>query len=101
MLWGQLGHPGATPTHFSPHEIRPFPKAPPGKHKVGGRQKRQALIITDTPEKDRIQGEIRSRQEKKGKNVTTSVALDDNKYKKQGTKGKKMQASKCEQWTTG
>ena len=60
-----------TPTvasdHVSPHDVRPFPKAPPRKNRAVGRKKGQTLILTDTPVKDRIQGEIRSRRENKGK----------------------------------
>ena len=59
----------ATLQHVSPHEVRPFPKAQPRKNNLG-RKKGQTLILTDTPVKKRIQGEILSRvsrQPNKGK----------------------------------
>ena len=51
--------PTVAPDHVSPHDVRPFPKAPPRKNRAVGRKKGQTIILTDTPVKDCIQGEIR------------------------------------------
>ena len=52
-------------SHLSPEEVRPFPKAAPRQNKRGGRKRGQTLILTDTPVKNRLQEEIRTRQAKK------------------------------------
>jgi len=50
-----------SPNHLSklvsPEDIRPFPKALPRKDSRKGRPKGKSLILTDTPEKDRIEKE--------------------------------------------
>jgi len=54
--------------HVSPELIRPFPKA--GARKMDGKRqvrKRKSTILTDTPEKEKIQNEHNIRQEKKNK----------------------------------
>ncbi|XP_030767040.1 uncharacterized protein LOC115890832 [Sitophilus oryzae] len=48
----------------SPEEVRPYPKALPRKKK-GGRKLGRTRILTDTPEKQAIEAEFNSREEKK------------------------------------
>src|SRR6185436_2211564 len=54
----------STSAHFSPQDIRPFPKAVPRKT-MGGRKKAETLILTDTQVKNRIQQTIRDRKTSK------------------------------------
>ncbi|KAH3704689.1 hypothetical protein DPMN_079751 [Dreissena polymorpha] len=44
--------------YFSPEHVRPHPKAPPRKGKIGPR-KRKTAILTDTPEKNAIEDALR------------------------------------------
>lgn len=50
----------------SPQDVRPFPKAEQRKGKSGGRKKRYSAILTDTPEKQKIEEEKRIATKKKG-----------------------------------
>ena len=63
--------------HFSPEDVRPFPKAPPRKIKPGGRKKGCTLILTDTPVKNQIQDQRISRQTNNKKRYGTSASMDD------------------------
>ncbi|KAL4239602.1 hypothetical protein ACF0H5_000411 [Mactra antiquata] len=55
--------------NFSPEHIRPHPKAPPRKDKVGPRKRKNA-ILTDTPEKEAIEEALRKREQKKNKSTS-------------------------------
>jgi hypothetical protein len=52
--------------HFSPMEVRPFPKAAARKavSTKGARRKGETLILTDTPVKERLQNAIKDRIQK-------------------------------------
>ena len=52
------------PSHFSPEDVRPFPKAAARKRE-SGRKKRKTLILTATPVKKRLQKVEEERQSKK------------------------------------
>jgi len=53
---------------ISPDQIRPFPKAGARQTKYGnGQKKRKSTILTDTPEKDKIEDEHNAREDKKNK----------------------------------
>jgi len=52
-----------------PEHIRPHPKAPPRKGKVGPR-KRKTAILTDTPEREAIEKALRKREQKKNKSTS-------------------------------
>lgn len=61
------------PKTFSPEHVRPFPKAPPRQQTNKGRKKRESAILTDTPEKNALEEEVKkstnkSRKGKKSKN---------------------------------
>lgn len=68
----------------SPQDVRPFPKAEPRKGKTGGRKKRYSAILTDTPEKQKIEEEKRLATEKKGnaKKRLYSKSQENKKSKK-------------------
>lgn len=48
--------------HFSPEQVRPFPKAGPRKQTRGGRKKGKTSILTDTPVKQQIELDFQQRQ---------------------------------------
>ena len=50
---------------FSPEEVMPHPKAPPGKQNLRGRKRRHTAILTDSPERDAIYEEEKKREERK------------------------------------
>jgi len=54
---------------FSPKDILPFPKAPPRSSNLAirGRKRAKSRILTETPEKAKIEEEFRQREEKKSK----------------------------------
>lgn len=54
-------------TAMSPEEVRPFPKSQPRKTSRRGRKKGKTCVLTDTPEKNRIEEEHKLRMEKKAK----------------------------------
>lgn len=69
--------------HFTPEEIRPFPKAPPRiAQSARGRKRGSSRILTDTPEKNKIENVIaktkKRRPMKKYRNATCvkKIALD-------------------------
>jgi len=74
-------------SHISPEEIRPYPKAAPRKPTSRGRKKVQSMVLTDTPNKERLQTEIMQRKQKSGKTgksklperkkIQTAKAVDD------------------------
>lgn len=47
------------PKTFSPEHVRPFPKAPPRQQTNKGRKKRESAILTDTPEKNALEEEVK------------------------------------------
>ncbi|KAG5867000.1 hypothetical protein JTB14_018163 [Gonioctena quinquepunctata] len=54
-------HHNSTPTRaiLSPQDIKPFLKAAPRKSSNRGREKGRTIILTDTPEKEAIEGAAR------------------------------------------
>lgn len=48
--------------HFSPEQVRPFPKAGPRKQTRRGRKKGKTSILTDTPVKQQIELDFQQRQ---------------------------------------
>ncbi|KAH3736339.1 hypothetical protein DPMN_042902 [Dreissena polymorpha] len=73
--------------NLSPEHVRPHPKAPPRKGKIGPR-KRKTAILTDTPEKNAIEDALRRREQRKNKptskrpDTTKSVTKAKQKKKK-------------------
>ena len=61
----------ATATEFSPRKVRPLPKAPPRTKTPTGKRKRHSAVLTDTPEKKRLEEE---RDRKQPKNKSQSKA---------------------------
>lgn len=49
----------------APEDVRPYPKTTVQSKKTGGRKKRKSAILTETPEKNRIEEETLKRLEKK------------------------------------
>lgn len=49
----------------TPEDIRPYPKAVRIKKRNNGRKKRYSAILTETPEKDRIESEQNERENKR------------------------------------
>lgn len=45
--------------HFSPDQVKPFPKAPARKGGRGGRKPGRCRILTDTPEKQEVEEMVR------------------------------------------
>ena len=58
----------STPEHFSPDDVRPYPKA--GATKKTSREKCKMLILTDTPVKQHLIEDIRQMSMKKHLNLT-------------------------------
>lgn len=53
----------------TPEEVRPYPKAELREKSRKGRKKGKCCILTDTPEKDRIESEVLERRSKKSKKI--------------------------------
>lgn len=53
----------------TPEQIRPYPKAEPRKNTSKGRKKGRCCILTDTPEKNRIETELLERKAKQEKTL--------------------------------
>ena len=51
---------------LTPEEVWPFPKAE-SRSKIGGRKKGKSTVVTETPEKNRVEQEMLKRLEKKSK----------------------------------
>lgn len=68
---------------FSPHLVKPLPKAGPRKNQLKGRKRRHTAILTDTPEKEALEKENNLRKErehkKKKKIVKKNVFSTKNK----------------------
>ena len=64
--------------HITPAELRPHPKAPERKERVGGPKKRKSAILTNTPVKIQLERELQARADaKKGsrkKHLTSKTA---------------------------
>ena len=56
-----------TVLHFTPHTVRPFPKAGERKSAKPNRRKRRTAILTDTPEKEALEREHKDKQAKRAK----------------------------------
>lgn len=54
--------PETEPVAVTPSDILPFPKAQPRSTKVSGRKRKRAAILTDTPEKERLEREMAERR---------------------------------------
>lgn len=54
---------------FSPHIVKPLPKAGPRMGSTKGRKRRYTVVLTDTPEKDALEKEQATRCQKKMKQV--------------------------------
>ncbi|KAG5887182.1 hypothetical protein JTB14_028985 [Gonioctena quinquepunctata] len=84
------------PIVFTPEAVRPLPKAPPKKSNKG-RKTRKSTIYTDTPEKEAIRKEHKTRL-KRIKTKQVEKNLDGRKGKKNTSRGKKViHSRKCHQ----
>ncbi|XP_031328877.1 uncharacterized protein LOC116159918 [Photinus pyralis] len=78
---------------FTPHIVKPYPKAPPRQTENKGRKKRKSTIYTDTPEKEAIQKEAEERERKKrAKEMKVNRSLKSKCSKPKGIK--KMKTTK-------
>lgn len=69
------------PRLITPVDVRPYPKAI-AQAKKGGRKKGKSKILTETPEKNRIEEETIKRLEKKKKSVSNEIKLKSKPPKK-------------------
>lgn len=60
--------------HVTPDQLIPLPKAGPRKPGCRQRRKTKSAILTDTPEKNRIEMEMLTRAKRKGRGSTVSVS---------------------------
>ena len=82
---------------FSPEAIRPFPKAAPRK-RTGGRKKRKSAILTDTPEKNAIEEEMK-RKQMRTKSVKRSLKRKPTTQKKTKKPSQKdIDSSEEDEW---
>lgn len=73
--------PAQMPKTFSPEHVRPFPKAPPRQQTNKGRKKRESAILTDTPEKNALEEEVKksTNKSREGKKVRTKLTSEKTK----------------------
>lgn len=80
----------------TPDQVRPFPKAELRKKRIGGRKKGKCAILTDTPEKLRIEAEVLARKvklEKKEKKICKRKIIETNLLKLRTKKTKIIEDS--------
>ena len=90
------------PKTFTPEHVRPFPKAPSRQQTNKGRKKRKSSILTDTPEKNALQEEVKksTNKSRKGKKVRTKLISEKTKTLNRHSKKNKskMESSDEEEW---
>lgn len=74
---------------LTPEDVWPFPKAE-ARRKIGGRRKGKSSVLTETPEKNRVEEETLKRLEKKSK-----LSMKKIKFEKINTKVKRKPARNC------
>lgn len=84
---------------LTPEEVRPFPKSGPRKESGRGRNKGKTCILTDTPEKDRIEEETNKRNAMKASKLAKickrklGLKQEDCKKRRKSNPTKKMRAT--------
>ncbi|KAB0795100.1 hypothetical protein PPYR_11939 [Photinus pyralis] len=89
---------GHSKTHYSPSDLRPFPKATKRLNTRKGLKKRKTAILTDTPNKNELQEEQEKRNAKKIKQIlkskgtkrdlSTAIATDKKPNRKKNKRAK-------------
>jgi hypothetical protein len=80
----------ATKQVISPSEVLPFPKYVPKTNKRGGRKKGRSRIITNTPEKNLLEEELKEKKTK----LLSKLAKKANKEAKKTAKKLKLEGTK-------
>jgi hypothetical protein len=85
-------------THFSPSDLRPFPKAAKRMNNRKGSKKRKSTILTDTPNKNRARRRPAKKECKKMKQLLKSKGTKRNLDT--GTKKSKQESRRREKQST-
>jgi hypothetical protein len=85
-------------THFSPSDLRPFPKAAKRMNNRKSSKKRKSTILTDTPNKNEIEEDQQRRNAKKMKQLLKSKGTKRNLDT--GTKKSKQESRRREKQST-